>query len=97
MKDQRSMKYLCIQLAGGWSHDGVHAVVQHVQQAGAYERNKYTTWCKHRENAEISQSLIKLLFHQLFRYQFYSLKLHQNVDLTQQNELSVKLRITFVC
>ena len=72
--------------------------VQHVQQAGEYERDKYTTWCKHSENAEISQSLIKLLFHQLFRYQFYSLKLHQNVDLTQQqNELSVRLRITFVC
>ena len=71
--------------------------VQHVQQAGEYERDKYTTWCKHSENAEISQSLIKLLFHQLFWYQFYSLKLHQNVDLTQQNELSVKLRITFVC
>ena len=65
--------------------------VQQLQQAGEYERDKHTTWCKHSENAEISQSLIKLLFHQLFRYQFYSLKLHQNVDLTQQNELSVRL------
>ena len=39
--------------------------VQQLQQAGEYERDKYTTWCKHSENAEISQSLIKLLFHQL--------------------------------